>query len=291
MSNKYTLKGNEISVFPFGSERSIDPNARVLNEQNITKIIKSITDNSSYVIKYDETNDVIEFVLNGYYFVVSISSLLGSLKNPKNSIYAYIKMAESNETYKYLTGGDVLKSSYTGQGTSSYPYILSEGSYSFTLSKETSELYFNYTFLENGSIVFKTLQNIEVYERYVAQNGEAQYKKVEDNKITGSENSTVVFKLTLNEDAVRGTSFFDVLFTTAEFTAVKFTDDIASIGDEATHNLHIFDAEYSDNDGDGDGVWVVIIPESSKRKFTAPSIDVVNINCGTASDYLTENTQ
>ena len=53
------LNSDDVQVFPFGKKRHHDPNARVLNEQNITNLVRMLTDRKSYVVSFDEENKVI----------------------------------------------------------------------------------------------------------------------------------------------------------------------------------------------------------------------------------------
>lgn len=68
MSETKYLKSENIKVFPLGSTRSTDPYGSVLSEQTLVKIIKSIVDKDSYVIRWNKDKSKIEFVLGGYYF-------------------------------------------------------------------------------------------------------------------------------------------------------------------------------------------------------------------------------
>lgn len=90
------LKSDKIKVFPFGSNRVKNPVDRVLNEQNLTQIIKNVTDYDSYVISYE--GNLIKFVINGYYFEADLTAL------KSRPLYASISV--EGEDYKYLNGGD-----------------------------------------------------------------------------------------------------------------------------------------------------------------------------------------
>lgn len=103
------LLSRDIHVFPFGNSRSNDPNARVLNEQNITTLVNKLTDKSNYVIDY--TSNVIEFVIHGYYVKANVSSLIN---DDLSNLYAKIDITTaeaatstiSPPNYYYLNGGD-----------------------------------------------------------------------------------------------------------------------------------------------------------------------------------------
>lgn len=97
------LLSDKIYVFPFGNIRTNDPTARVLNEQNILKIIQSIVDYDCYVIRYDDEKSVIEFVISGYYFKADLSD--SNLLINNQPLYASIKLSE-NTICSYLLGND-----------------------------------------------------------------------------------------------------------------------------------------------------------------------------------------
>ena len=109
------LASDRIQVFPYGNDRgSVDPYARILNEQNIRSLIKSVVDHNSYVINYDRYNNIIEFVIDGYYFKADFSFDTGLLYN--KDLWATIKLRDvipdsndldSSIAYQYLMGGDV----------------------------------------------------------------------------------------------------------------------------------------------------------------------------------------
>lgn len=79
-----TIQSKIINVFPCVSRTYTSEDmgenkilsAKLLSEKNITNIIKSVTDNSSFVIDYD--GNIIKFILDGYYFEVEEFSLSGN---------------------------------------------------------------------------------------------------------------------------------------------------------------------------------------------------------------------
>lgn len=96
----YNLPSDNVKVFPFGSPRGNDPLSRVLNEQNLTNIVKHLTDKHSYVVDYNKPD--IKFVIEGYYFEVH-------LKVSEGPLYAGIELAtpaDETTAYKCLVGGD-----------------------------------------------------------------------------------------------------------------------------------------------------------------------------------------
>lgn len=97
------LNSEQVHVFPFGSTRQIDPNARVFNEQNISQLVRNMTDNPDYVIDYNEGNGTIQFIIHGYYFEAELND---DVKVNGSPLYAYIDTAEL-DTYEYLRGGDI----------------------------------------------------------------------------------------------------------------------------------------------------------------------------------------
>ena len=71
MSN---LNSYEVKVFPYSEDRVADPLGADLNEANLRILMTAGSDSESYVISYN--NNMIEFVLAGYYFKVKNVSTL-----------------------------------------------------------------------------------------------------------------------------------------------------------------------------------------------------------------------
>lgn len=67
------MESHNVFVFPCVSRSTGDDQkdltAKLMSEKNITNIIKSITDNKSYVISWD--NGILKCIINGYYFEVN----------------------------------------------------------------------------------------------------------------------------------------------------------------------------------------------------------------------------
>ena len=98
MSN---ISSENIHVFPFGTTRNRDRLARVLNEQNITQLVKNMTDYPNYVLHYE--NNIMDFIIQGYYFSANISEV----KESNKPLYAHIDISTDTSNYSFLTGGDV----------------------------------------------------------------------------------------------------------------------------------------------------------------------------------------
>lgn len=113
LSSKDVMK-----VFPFGNTRKTDTYSRVLNEDNIRRILLSSVDKDSYVISYDSTNRIIEFVLYGYYFKVNLSNTNISTQE---TLWAIIYINSTSNTdpdvtthYESLEGNDDNNGNFTG---------------------------------------------------------------------------------------------------------------------------------------------------------------------------------
>ena len=126
-STTYKLPSKNVQVFPYGTDRITDPYGRVLNEQNIRRLVRSIVDNDSYVISYDYETHRLEFMLSGYYFNTNIGNIINDYyKNIEDiedyipNLYAHIDLCvvESKENpgnrYTYLNGGDDENDKFTG---------------------------------------------------------------------------------------------------------------------------------------------------------------------------------
>lgn len=98
MSN---ISSENIHVFPFGTTRNHDRLARVLNEQNITQLVKNMTDYSNYVLRYK--NNIMDFIIQGYYFSADVSEVT----EPNKPLYAHINLHTDASNYFYLAGGDI----------------------------------------------------------------------------------------------------------------------------------------------------------------------------------------
>ena len=95
------LNSENIKVFPsIGRDTSIDLNAELTNEKNLTQILRSIYKRDSFVISDRYSNDSLEFVIHGYYFNATFDAdaLSGEFTGEdKNNIYANIFVAKETE--------------------------------------------------------------------------------------------------------------------------------------------------------------------------------------------------
>lgn len=106
------LNSNKVFVFPCVS-RTIDGgnkslSAKLMSEKNITNIIKSVTDTSSYIISWGVNNDgngLLTCVIDGYYF--ELSDITPSVSSGTNNRYKYLKLVrytalgENDEQYMF----------------------------------------------------------------------------------------------------------------------------------------------------------------------------------------------
>ena len=92
------LNSENIKVFPsIGREASIDLNAELTNEKNLTQILRSIYKRDSFVISDEYSNDSLEFVIHGYYFNATFDETTLSGFADKANIYANIFVANKTE--------------------------------------------------------------------------------------------------------------------------------------------------------------------------------------------------
>lgn len=90
-----SISSENIFVFPCVSRsKNYDLKAKLMSEENITNIIKSITDKKSYIINDDLSN--LEFVIDGYYFKLTGVEL-------KENRYAYISTKKNGVTPNEFT--------------------------------------------------------------------------------------------------------------------------------------------------------------------------------------------
>jgi hypothetical protein len=111
MSTSYYASSN-LTVFPCVSRdtgtSNIDLNAKLMSEENITNIIKSITDRDSFVINYEKSGEWIEFILNGYYFKLDKFTFSGN-------IYASL-ITQPTSGYTLLKGDELVSSTKEFKG-------------------------------------------------------------------------------------------------------------------------------------------------------------------------------
>lgn len=71
-----------IVVFPAGRRDMTYLASKVVSEQNLTQLVKSVTTtNGTFIIKHDSANKTLEFCLEGYYIKLSSFSMAGQPLN------------------------------------------------------------------------------------------------------------------------------------------------------------------------------------------------------------------
>lgn len=99
-----SIESGKIKIFPCVSrtysEDEIDIKAKLMSEENITNILKSITDNKSYVISYESGNESgkLKFVLNGYYIELTYEF------NDSDTYYAILNYPPDYNSHKIILG-------------------------------------------------------------------------------------------------------------------------------------------------------------------------------------------
>ena len=273
------LNSGAVQVFPFGKKRYHDSNARVLNEQNITNLVRMLTDRKSYVVSFDEENKVIEFVINGYLFKTDVSELW-ELFTQNKAVYAAIDLATTDDNYSYLKGGDNVSVILTGTGTSKEtPYELSDGTFTTVIRRLEGDItdqdtYFQYTFSIKGTLTIYDNEKIKI-----SNLAEGSYTQ-EENKIivSGEPGSVVNFCIGLESTATSGNICIDCP-NAGKFTGIRFVFDDPQEG----FYLKLFEVTDS----------VINVPVDSFLKFEQSSIgssieSVDFINCGTAAEFIEE---
>ena len=107
MASAKNLASDKVFVFPSANRGYDYRGARYSSETNLTGLVKSGVNNSSYVL--DDTGNNIRFVIEGYYFEVNKGILTGKFGSSTN-IYAYINITIPSDTQgigKYLHGTDL----------------------------------------------------------------------------------------------------------------------------------------------------------------------------------------
>ena len=269
------LNSDDVQVFPFGKKRHHDPNARVLNEQNITNLVRMLTDRKSYVVSFDEENKVIEFVINGYLFKTDVSELWEVFTKNK-AVYAAIDLATTDDEYSYLKGGDSISTILGGKGSSEDPFLLNEGRFTTVIERkgETDhDTYFKYTFSADGSVTIYDNDDIiisNVPEDHISK----------DNKIIiqGTQGRVVEFCISLATNSSKGNVCMDLLYAD-KFDGIRFMFETP----EEEFYLKLFEETASG----------IKVPVDSFLKFEQSSIgssieSVEFINCGTAAEFIEE---
>lgn len=274
------LNSADVQVFPFGKNRSHDSNARVLNEQNITNLVRMLTDRKSYVVSFDAENKVIEFVINGYLFKTSVSPELWDEFSTHDAVYAAIDLATTDDNYSYLKGGDNVSVILTGTGTFETPYELTDGTFTTVLRRPEGDItdqdtYFQYKFSSAGTLTIHDDEFIKI-----SGLAEGSYTQ-EGNKIIVSGNkdsAPVKFCIGLESTATSGNICIDCP-NAGKFTGIRFVFDVPQEG----FYLKLFEVTDS----------VINVPVDSFLKFEQSSIgssieSVDFINCGTAAEFIEE---
>ena len=277
------LNSDDVQVFPFGKKRYHDPNARVLNEQNITHLVRMLTDRKSYVVSYDDSDPnkkLIEFVINGYLFKTDVSDLWDEfLKH--NAVYAYIDLYTTDDNYSYLNGGDNVSVILNGTGTSETPYELSDGTFTTVIRRPEGDItdqdtYFKYTFNTTTTSTLIIHDNDYIKISNLAEGSYTQ----EGNKIivSGNKDSAPVnFCIGLESTATYGNICIDCP-NAGKFTGIRFVFEDPQEG----FYLKLFEVTASG----------INVPVDSFLKFEQSSIgssiieSVDFINCGTAAEFI-----
>lgn len=115
----YSLNSNKIEVFPTSISRSMFPYARVLTEDHILDLIRSVAPSDSFVLT-PVFNMVtpFEFIIHGYYVKIDASSSSPHSFTGDN-VYAHIFIDTTSSTHPQLRGKDDTKDgdqSYTFTG-------------------------------------------------------------------------------------------------------------------------------------------------------------------------------
>ena len=90
-----------VKMFPSALRRGFD--SVFTSEDNITGIVRAVTDKDSYIIKLDNSTPV-KFVIHGYYFELTNRSIADFTGDK----WAAIKLDSSNRLVRYSNGSTVL---------------------------------------------------------------------------------------------------------------------------------------------------------------------------------------
>lgn len=269
------LKPQDVTVFPFGKNRASDSRSRVLNEQNITNLVRMLTDNHSYVLSWDSDSNEIEFVLYGYYFKANLSEVIKD--NVNNDIYAYIILNDTDD-YSYLVGGDIITTTPSGRGTVEQPYVLTDGRFETTLKKNngiSSDVYLEYTYKTEGTVTVYDDQNIEIQPTVTDGSISTGNNKID---IKGKEGATLklIVSLSTDENVNEGNLVIDVIHSSI-FTGVSFSFSPEEIL-EANYSLHLLTRTNTTDK--------FIPPLASLHRIDPESINITNIYCGSADELI-----
>ena len=97
------MESNNVFIFPCvsrSSDSKYELKSKLMSEENVTNILKSIADKKSFVLSY--ADGVLKFVLDGYYFELSEFNLSGNK-------YAYISYKDNSDSngFKLINGDDI----------------------------------------------------------------------------------------------------------------------------------------------------------------------------------------
>lgn len=95
---------NQIEVFPISVDRPSKPAARVLSENNLLNLIRSLNDYPSFVISKTYNNELFEFMIYGYYIKLEGTIDFSAIEG--DNIYATIFLDTSNTSYPQLWASD-----------------------------------------------------------------------------------------------------------------------------------------------------------------------------------------
>lgn len=79
------IQSKHIQVFPApyrnviannGKNISFNPESKLFTEDNLTRLTRNIISRDSYIISVDETSNIYEFCIHGYYFKAKLSDYI-----------------------------------------------------------------------------------------------------------------------------------------------------------------------------------------------------------------------
>ena len=106
------IQSSDIQIFPLAQLRAERPNDATLSELNLTNIIASLSDYSSFLVQYSPSNNYITFVLCGYRIhVANCNEAFASLLTEENegkylTATMEIDRGESDSSIYALKGED-----------------------------------------------------------------------------------------------------------------------------------------------------------------------------------------
>lgn len=228
--SQYYLPQNYVHVFPFGNTRPTDPFARVLNEQNIAALCRRVSPKSSYVLDWDETNGIVEFMIYGYYFKTNIATIIGNFR--EKDLFAKITLDTING-YEYLNGGDT---NVVLTQDSDNNYLLKEdGTVNQRIKETTTYIYKSDTPLTCIRIFNNSSFTLNVSENLVStMSQDSSYYDVTPNPKGGE--GEFVLTITKNVD-VNEAIVGMIVNKSSDFTGVSFVTETANDGSKYLHLL------------------------------------------------------